>query len=121
MARPNKSEEDKRQHRITVRFDSPEYAKVCSDAKTVGITVSKYMRDKVMRGYVRVPKYAKIDSRNIALLSKLAGLFKKSYTDTDGTYARETAAILSEIRALMLKMNREFDDDRQAHTEPEKT
>jgi hypothetical protein len=115
MPRPNKSEEDRKQHRITIRFGNPEYAKICSDAEAVGITVSKYMRDKAMRGYVRVPKYAKIDSRNIALLSKLAGLFKKSYTNTGGAYAQETAVILSEIRALMLKMNREFDDDRETH------
>jgi hypothetical protein len=75
------------------------------------------MRAKALRGFIRIPKYAKIDARNIALLSKLTGLFKKSYTDTGGVYANETAAILSEIRAILLKMNREFGNDREAYNE----
>jgi hypothetical protein len=65
-----------------------------------------------------VPKQAKVDSANIALLSKLAGLFKKSYTDTGGVYADKTRLILDEISALMLKMGRQIDnDDREAHNE----
>jgi hypothetical protein len=117
MARPNKKYEDKKPHRITVRFGDQEYAKICSDAEAIGVTVSKFMREKIMRGFIRVPKYAKIDARNIALLSKLSGLFKKSYTDTGGVYADKTAAILDEIISLMLKMNREFDNDRKTYNE----
>jgi hypothetical protein len=104
MARPNKKDEDKKPHRITIRFgDQEEYAKICSGAEAIGVTVSKFIREKIMRGFIRVPKYTKIDARNIALLSKLSGLFKKSYTDTCGVFADKTAAILDEIISLMLK------------------
>jgi hypothetical protein len=115
MARPKKDDADKKPNRITVRFDDSEYAKICSDAKAIGVTISKFIREKAMKGYIRIPKYARLDARNVALLSKLAGLFKKSYTDTCGVYADETAAILHEIQGLMLKMSEEFDDDRKTH------
>ncbi|MDR0653577.1 MAG: hypothetical protein LBG12_09780 [Synergistaceae bacterium] len=51
-----KKEEDKKRHKITVRFDGPEYSKICPEAKAIGVTISKFMREKAMRGYIRVPK-----------------------------------------------------------------
>ena len=73
MTRPAKKDGDKKTLRITVRFDSPEYAKVCAEAKAAGVTVSKLIREKTMRGYVRVPKYAKVDTSAINQIPKIGG------------------------------------------------
>ena len=116
MARPNKKEEDKKQRRITVRFDSPEYERVCSEAKSIGVTVSKLMRDKTLRGYIRVPKYAKVDTAAINHLSKMCGLMKTVHNESGGAYSERTGAILDEILTFMRKMNREYGDDRETHT-----
>jgi hypothetical protein len=118
MARPRKKDGLKRGYHVGVRLDESEYGRIRAESEKIGATVSAYMRDKALRGFVRVPKQAKIDSANIALLSKLAGLFKKSYTDTRGAYADQTGAILGEIRDLMRKMSRQADcDDREAYSE----
>jgi hypothetical protein len=120
MARPRKKNGLKRGYHVGIRLDESEYGKIRSESKKIGATVSAYIRDKTLRGFVRVPKQAKVDSADIALLSKLAGLFKKSYTDTGGAYASQTRVILDEIRTLMLKMSRQIDgDDREAHNESE--
>jgi uncharacterized protein (DUF1778 family) len=116
MARPNKKEEDKKLHRITVRFDGQEYAKIRSEADAVGITVSKFMREKAMRGYVRVPKHAKADAAAVNQISKMGGLLKRVHVESEGAYSERTGAILDEILIFMRRMNREYDDDRQAHT-----
>jgi predicted DNA binding CopG/RHH family protein len=116
MARPNKKEEDKKLHRITVRFDGPEYSKIRSKANTVGITVSKFMREKAMRGYVRVPKHTKVDTAAINQISKMGGLLKKVHVESSGAYSERTGAILDEILIFMRNMNREYEDDREAHT-----
>jgi hypothetical protein len=97
MARPNKKEEDRKPHRITVRFDGPAYSKIRSEANAVGITVSKFMREKAMRGYVRIPKHAKVDTAAINQISKMGGLLKKVHTDSGGAYSDRTGAILDEI------------------------
>ncbi|MDR1510806.1 MAG: hypothetical protein LBS53_14365 [Synergistaceae bacterium] len=120
MARPRKKDGLKRLYHVGIRLDESEYGKIHAESDKIGATVSAYIRGKALRGFVRVPKQAKVDSADIALLSKLAGLFKKSYTDTGGAYAGQTRVIFDEIRALMLKMNRQVDgDDREAHSESE--
>ncbi|MDR1508628.1 MAG: hypothetical protein LBS53_03235 [Synergistaceae bacterium] len=111
MARPKKKDGLKRIYHVGIRLDESEYGKIHSESDKIGATVSAYVRDKALRGFVRVPKQAKIDSADIALLSKLAGLFKKSYTDTGGVYADQTRLILDDIRALMLKMSRRIEID----------
>jgi hypothetical protein len=116
MARPNKKEEDKKLHRITVRFDGAEYAKICAGAKETGVTVSKFIRGKAMRGYVQIPKRAKADTAAINQISKMGGLLKKVHIDSGGAYSRRTGAILDEILIFMRKMNEEHCDDRETHT-----
>jgi hypothetical protein len=69
-------------------------------------------------GYVRVPKYAKIDSRSIMELSRLGRLLKKFYTDTGGQHSGKTGAILDDIASLVKTLSKEVSYDRQAHTEP---
>jgi hypothetical protein len=114
-----KTQESKKQHRITVRFDNSEYAKINSEAKTVGITVSKYVREKIKRGCVRVNPYAKVDAAGINKLSKLGGLLKTVHIESGKAYSEKTAAILDDIQAAILKFGSAGEDDRQTHTESE--
>ncbi|MDL2263162.1 hypothetical protein LJC31_00770, partial [Synergistaceae bacterium OttesenSCG-928-I11] len=100
---------------------------VTDDAERVGVSLSDYVRGKTLRGYVRVPKYAKIDSAHIGQLSKLGGLIKLTHNETGGIYRRETAAILEEIQGILVKIRHELErgdgnhDDRETHTEPQGT
>ena len=49
MTHGKKTGKENKEHRITVRFDSKEYAKICGDAKSIGVTLSKFMREKILR------------------------------------------------------------------------
>jgi hypothetical protein len=120
MARPRQSEELKRQYRITIRFEEAEYEKIINESKELGITPSTYIRSKAMRGFVHVPKYAQIDTDHINQLSKLGGLFKKSYSETLGVYQEKTGAILDEIYDILVEVKRRLEDDRKAHSEPQR-
>ena len=62
MTRPWKDAKDKKPYRITVRFGDTDYSKICSEAEALGVTVSNLIRVKMTGGYIRVPKYAKIDA-----------------------------------------------------------
>jgi hypothetical protein len=119
MREKNKTQESKKLHRITVRFGGPEYAKINSEAKAAGVTVSKYVREKVRRGCVRVNPYAKVDAAGINQLSKLGGLLKTVHLESGGAYSAKTAAILGDIQAAILKFGSASEDDRQTHTEPQ--
>jgi uncharacterized protein YdhG (YjbR/CyaY superfamily) len=119
MTRPRKNEEDKKRRKITVRFDDPEYAKICSQAAAIGVTVSKFMREKTMKGYIRVPKYAMVDTALINQLSKLAGLLKQFFTVSEGMHREKTAEILDAIQNLIRRIAGRIEDDREAHTETE--
>ena len=120
MTPSKKTDEAKRRNRITVRFDDSEYSKISSEAKSVGVTVSKYMRGKALRGYVRVPKRTAIDAETISLLSKTGGLLKKIHNDSGGAYNELTAAILRDIRNLIKKIGNSIADDRETHPKAEK-
>jgi hypothetical protein len=121
MARPKQSEELKRQYRITVRFEESEYEKIIGESRELGITPSTYIRSKAMRGFVHVPKYAHIDTEHINKLSSLGGLFKKSYSETLGVYQEKTAVILDEIYDILVEVKRRLEDDREAHSESQKS
>jgi hypothetical protein len=120
MRGKNKAKDSQKLHRITVRFDSSEYAKINSEAKSAGTTVSKYVREKVKRGCVRVNPYAKVDVAGVNRLSKLGGLLKMVHLESGGAYSEKTAAILGDIQAAILKFGGASEDDRQTHTEPER-
>jgi len=119
MARPKKSSWQKRERHIGVRFDESEYGKIIAEAQAIGVTLSEYVRAKAMKGYIRVPKYAMIDTALINQLSKLGGLLKQFFTTTDGLHRDEAAAILSDIRAVILKIGSQTGDDREVRKEAE--
>jgi hypothetical protein len=104
-----------------VRFDDSEYSKINSEAKTAGVTVSKYVREKIKRGFVHVNPYARVDAAGINKLSKLGGLLKTVHLESGGAYSAKTAAILGDIQAAILQFRGEEKDDREAHTESERT
>ncbi|GHS85505.1 hypothetical protein AGMMS49957_01660 [Synergistales bacterium] len=116
MARPKRSPELKRQYHIGIRLDESEYGKVKDESDKIGVTLSAYVRAKIMRGFIRVPKYAKIETRQVNELSKLGGLFKKTHTESNGLYSERTAAILDEICLILTEVRKGFEDDRQAHS-----
>jgi hypothetical protein len=59
MARPRQSKELKRSRKATIMYTENEYAEIEANAKEMEVTVSSYIRAKSLRGYVRVPKYAR--------------------------------------------------------------
>ena len=118
MPRPKRSNESLRQYHIGIRFNEPEYGKVRRESEEIGVTVSEYVRSKAVRGFIRVPKYARIDVDAINTLSKLGGLFKKIHTDSGGIYSERTAAILEEIYRVVVNLRRDLDDDRETHSKP---
>jgi hypothetical protein len=119
MARPKKSFQQKRERHVGVRFDESEYEKITAEAKAISVTLSEYIREKTMKGYVRVPKYAEIDAALINRLSKLAGLLKQFFTATGGLHREKTAAILDGIQNLIRKIAERIEDDRETRTEAE--
>jgi hypothetical protein len=117
MARPKHKPEAIRQYHIGIRLDKSEYEKMTSESKEVGVTLSAYIRAKAMRGYLRIPKYAKIDSANINQLSKLGGLLNKIHVESGGMYRKQTAEILEDIHGIMLEIGKGLADDRETHNQ----
>ena len=101
MARPRQKDELKRQNKITIRLSDSELSRVTGVAEMLGVTLSSYLRAKALRGYIRVPKYAKIDNEHIGQLSKLGGLLKKMHIENGGLYRMETAAMLDKIQDIL--------------------
>jgi hypothetical protein len=118
MARPRQKNELKRSRKVTLMYTEAEYKEVSDSAKEAGVTLSTYIRSKSLLGYVRVPKYAKIDSRSIMELSRLGRLLKKFYTDTGGQHSDKTGDILDDIARAVKTLSMEIPSDRQTHTQP---
>ncbi len=117
MPRPRKTDEENKRHKITVRFDDAEYAKICSETESAGVTLSKFMREKALRGYVRPPKRAVADAEAVSTLSKIGGLLKKIHTDSGGAYSGKTAALLDEIGGVIRTITSGEENDRETHSE----
>ena len=117
MARPRKENDLKRGHKLTIRLDDAEYEKICSESEKIGVTLSAYSREKLIKGFIRVPQYAKIDAQSVNQLSKLGGLFKITHIESGGLYSEKTAAILDKIYDIMAAIDRDLANDRQAHSE----
>jgi hypothetical protein len=118
MARPKQKKELKRSRKATIMYTDDEYAQIEANAKEMEVTVSSYIRAKSLRGYVRVPKYAKIDTKTINELSRLGALLKTFFNVTGGLHREKTGAILDDMAAIVLEI-RGCLDDRKTHTEPE--
>jgi hypothetical protein len=119
MPRPRKQKELKRGHKLTIRLDDAEHEKICAESKEIGATLSAYSRAKLIKGVVRIPKYARIDTQSVNQLSKLGGLFMKTHNESGGLYSEKTAAILDVIYNIMTEIDRGLIDDRQTHSEPQ--
>ena len=116
MPRPKRPNESLRQYHVGIRLNESEYGKVRRESEEIGVTVSEYVRSKAVKGFIRVPKYARIDTDAINTLSKLGGLFKKTHTESGGIYSDRTAAILDEIYRVVIQIRKGFEDDREAHS-----
>jgi hypothetical protein len=119
MARPKQKKELKRSRKATIMYTGDEYASIEANAKETEVTVSEYIRAKSLRGYVHVPKYAKIDAKSINELSRLGALLKTFFNVTGGVHSDKTGAILDGMAAIVLEI-RSYLDDRKVHTESEK-
>jgi hypothetical protein len=75
MARPKQKKELKWNRKATIMYTEDEYAGIETNARKMKITVSSYIRAKSPRGYVRVPKYAKVDAKSVNELSRLGALY----------------------------------------------
>jgi hypothetical protein len=118
MARPKQKKGLKRSRKATIMYTDEEYAQIEANAREMEITVSSYIRAKSLRGYVRVPKYAKIDTKSINELSRLGALLKTFFNVTGGLHKEKTGAILDDMASIVLEI-RGYLDDRKAYTEPE--
>jgi hypothetical protein len=72
-----------------------------------------------MKGYIRVTKYAMIDTALINQLSKLAGLLKQFFTVSGGMHKEKTAEILGDIQNTIRRIAGRVEDDRETRTEAE--
>jgi hypothetical protein len=118
MARPKEKKELKRGRKATIMYTEDEYAQIEAKAGEMEVTVSSYIRAKSLGGYVRVPKYAKIDTKSINELSRLGALLKTFFNATGGLHREKTGAILDDMAAIVLEIQG-YLDDRKTHTEPE--
>jgi hypothetical protein len=119
MARPKQKKGLKRSRKATIMYTDDEYAGIAASAKEMEVTISSYIRAKSLRGYVRVPKYAKIDTKTVNELSRLGALLKTFFNVTGGLHKEKTRAILDDMAAIVLEI-KGYLDDRKAHTESEK-
>ena len=118
MSRPKQKKELKRSRKVTLMYTEEEHAEIVANAREVEVTVSAFIRAKSLRGYIHIPKYAKIDSRAVNELSRLGALLKTYFNVTGGEHADKTAAILGDMAAIVLEIRR-YLDDRKTPTEPE--
>ena len=111
MPRPRQNEEQKRQHKITIRLSLPEFGKVTDEVKKLGVSISSYIRAKVLHGYIRIPKIAKIDKEHIGVLSKLGGLLKKIHIESGGVYHPLITNVIERIEAILILIQKRLEED----------
>jgi hypothetical protein len=121
MGRPRQKDELKRCKKVTFMMNESEYNRVHSDAEELGITLSTYIRAKTLSGYVKVPKYAKVNHELIGQLSKMGGLLKLTHKETGGIYREKTGDILDKIYFIIEKIQEDIENDREAYSEPERS
>jgi hypothetical protein len=115
MPRPKIQPDVKRQHHIGVRLDESEYGKIRTESEKIGVTLSAYIRSKATRGFIQIPRYARLDNEQVGQLSKLGGLLKKVHTESDGAYSKKTADALNEIYLILTEMRRRLENDRETY------
>jgi hypothetical protein len=118
MPRPKIQPDAKRQHHIGVRLDDSEYGKIRAESARIGVTLSAYIRSKATRGFIQIPRYAKLNNEHVGQLSKLGGLLKKVHTESGGAYSQKTADALDEIVLILTEMRRRLENDRETYPQP---
>lgn len=93
MARPKKTDTEKKERHISIRVTPTEYKEIELQAEINGLSVSDLVRRRALKRRV-VPV---IDLHMINELRKLGGLAKHIYTESRGLYSKDTAAILQEL------------------------
>ncbi|GHV51324.1 mobilization protein [Synergistales bacterium] len=101
--RPQLSDAEKRNGRLTVRFRSDEITELTSQAEYCGLSVSELIRRRAMQKRV-VPA---TDLKMLSELRRMGGLLKHLHNESNGLYSRETAGLLSELHAATTRVGRE--------------
>jgi len=89
--------------RVTLRLTTSEKSILQDEADLAGIGMSELVRSR----YFGRPIMASVDLNMIKQLSKITGLLKHIHTSSDGAYSEQTASMLSEVRALMIQIQRQ--------------
>jgi len=76
-----------------IRLTPSEKAIVEKNASEAGVTMSEYLRRRVLGHRVM----SRADEKTINELRRIGGLLKQTHNVTDGVFSRETAAALREI------------------------
>ena len=81
---------------------SPKAEAIREKAKDAGVTVSEFLRAAALGRKTR----SVVEEGMINELRRLGGLQKMIHNDTGGTYSKETAAILKEIKDAIRRLAR---------------
>ena len=89
--------------RVQCRLTPRELMEVREQARTAGMTLSKYLRHRLLGHRV----VANADQAMIRELRRLGGLAKHLHVQSGGVYRDETAAVLVAVRRCIEKLARE--------------
>ncbi len=96
------SEQRKKTVALAVRLEPGEAEAIREKAKDAGVTVSEFLRAAALGRKTR----SVVEEGMINELRRLGGLQKMIHNDTGGTYSKETAAILKEIKDAIRRLAR---------------
>jgi hypothetical protein len=98
---------EQRTSRITVRFTEEEYEFITSEAETCGLSVSVFIRRRVLGERI----IAKSDLRVISELLRIGGLLKHIHNESKGAYSALTSNCLKEITACIGRIKTPVDEN----------
>ncbi len=96
------SEQRKKTVSLKVRLEPSESDSIREKARDAGVTVSEFFRAAALGRKTR----STVDAQVINELRRLGGLQKKIHNDTGGSFSKETAAILVEIKGAIGRIRR---------------
>jgi hypothetical protein len=115
MARPRKSEDEKRVQPVTIRFTRDEYRRISESAQASVLSPANWMRHKVFTGKFPVPKTSPIE---VSLYQELKRIGVNLNQGTHKLNQGEFPAHYNELQLTLLKvLNNIYKvliDDRQA-------
>lgn len=86
---------------INVRLTAAEKARLKEDADLAGLSMSELVR----RRYFGRPIVANVDAVMLKELRRIGGLLKHIHNESNGTYSKETAAVLAVLKAYIEKLS----------------